>query len=188
MNSPIGKLYAPDMQDFFKQGFDELAPKQQKVLLSELKRIAKYYLRGERDDHTLQTTELVNEAYVNLAGKTVFVESKAHFMALAARQMRRILVDHARKKLSAKRHAEPIMCTVSGLADPESTFTVDLIHIDKLLKDLSEFDRRSSQTMELKLFSSLNNDEISQLIGVSLATTERDLKAAKAWLKTEMTA
>ncbi len=172
----------------FEHAFEQLNPEQQQTILSELKRLARHYLLKERANHTLQTTELVNEAYANLAGKAVLIENKHHFMVIAARQMRRILVDHARKKMATKRDFKPITMTLSALSENDSSLsdTVELIHIDKLLTELGEVDKRSSQVMELKLFSSLQNSEIAKLIGVSLATAERDLKAAKAWIRTEM--
>lgn len=174
------------MQILFDDGFEQLTPEQQSALLNELKRIARHYMMSERSGHTLQATELVNEAYVNLSGKLVYVENKAHFIAIAARQMRRVLVDHARKKLSVKREHQPIYLTLSNVPDDNSTNTIELIHIDKLLKELTEVDKRCSQVMELHLFSTLHNAEIAGVVGVSLATVERDLKLAKAWLKTEL--
>lgn len=172
----------------FDTEFESLTPQQQQAVLSELKRLASRYLSKEHRNHTLQTTELVNEAYANLAGREVFVEGRSHFMALAARQMRRILVDHARRKMAVKRDFIPVEITISAVAayDEAATHAVELLHIDKLLTDLGSIDERCSRVMELKLFSNLNNSEIASYIGVSLATAERDLKAARAWIKTEL--
>lgn len=174
----------------FDQAFENLDSEQQTLVVGELKRLAQYYLHKERADHTLQTTELVNEAYANLAGKSISVENKQHFMVITARQMRRVLVDHARKKMASKRDLRPVTITMSQLYEENDVVNsaVELIHIDKLLTELSHVDQRSSKIMELKLFSSLRNTEIAQVVGVSPATAERDLKAAKAWLRTELSA
>ena len=174
------------MKALFDDGFEKLSLEQQSALLHELKRIAKHYMMNERSGHTLQATELVNEAYVNLAGKLVQVENKAHFIAITARQMRRVLVDHARKKLTAKRDHQPIFMTLSNVPDDNSANTLELIHIDNLLSELAEVDSRCAQVMELKLFSALNTKEIASVVGVSVATAERDLKLSRAWLKTEL--
>lgn len=170
----------------FDDGFKKLSVEQQSALLDELKKVARRYMFKERIGHTLQATALVNEAYVNLAGKDIAIDNKAHFIAIAARQMRRILVDHARKKLTVKRSAQTVFMTVSDIADSTDTCTVELIYLDKLLTNLSEFDRRGAQAFELKLFSELSNSDIAAVMQVSLATLERDLKAARAWLRMEM--
>lgn len=174
----------------FDQGFEKLDSEQQKMVVDELKRLARFYLSKERADHTLQTTELVNEAYANLAGKSIYLQNKQHFVAITARQMRRVLVDHARKKMASKRDLIPVTITMSQLYEEDDTGknAIELIHIDKLLTDLGRVDPRSSKIMELKLFSSLRNNEIAEVIGVSAATAERDIKAAKAWLRTELSA
>lgn len=174
------------MEICFEDGFKELSEQQQSALLDELKKIARRYMFKERSGHTFQATALVNEAYVNLAGKEIEVDNKAHFIAIAARQMRRILVDHARKKLTSKRSGKSVMVTISEVADQSDINTVELIYLDKLLTELSAFDKRSAQAFELKFFSELSNSEVASVMKVSHATLERDLKAARAWLKVEM--
>ncbi|TRY34018.1 ECF-type sigma factor [Aliiglaciecola sp. M165] len=174
------------MEICFDDGFKELSEQQQSALLDELKKIARRYMFKERSGHTLQATALVNEAYVNLAGKEIDVDNKAHFIAIAARQMRRILVDHARKKLTNKRSGKSVLVTISEIADQSDINTVELIYLDKLLTELAAFDKRSAQAFELKLFSELSNNEVASVMNVSHATLERDLKAARAWLKVEM--
>lgn len=174
------------MEMCFDNEFNELSSEQQSVLLNELKMIAQRYMLKERSGHTLQATALVNEAYVNLAGKVIRVDNREHFIAIAARQMRRILVDHARKKLANKRNGQSVALTISDVPNETDINTIELIYLDKLLSELAQFDKRSAQAFELKLFSELNNIEIASLMKVSLATLERDLKAARAWLRVEM--
>ena len=133
----------------------------------------------------MQATALVNEAYVNLSGKTLELEDKQHFIAIAARQMRRILVDHARKKLSDKRRHQSSNLSFAELESNElSPFA--LIEIDRMLDSLSALDERAAKVYELRLFSGLVNAEIADLLDISLATVERDAKAAKAWIKSEL--
>lgn len=174
------------MEICFDDGFKELSDQQQSALMNELKKIAQRYMFKERSGHTLQATALVNEAYLNLAGKEIAVDNREHFIAIAARQMRRILVDHARKKLANKRSGNAVLLTISEVPDKSDNDTIELIYLDKLLNELAEFDKRSAQAFELKLFSELSNSEIGSVMKVSLATLERDLKAARAWLKVEM--
>lgn len=168
------------------QRFFRLSDDQQQLLLAELRRIARRYMCSERVNHTLQATALVNEAYLNLAGKAIEIEDEHHFIAILARQMRRILVDHARQKMAVKRSKEPLCITLADVADPEPEHALDLIYLDQLLTDFAELDQRSCQAFELKLFSALTNSEIAELLGTSVATTERDLQAARAWFKSEM--
>ncbi|WP_371192883.1 ECF-type sigma factor [Glaciecola sp. SC05] len=174
------------MQDPFTQAIQDLPAHMQSALLAELNQIAHRYMLAEHAGHTLQATALVNEVYVNMAGKNINVDSKSHFIALAAQNMRRILVDHARAKTSAKRGNRPIMVTLAEAINQADNHNIDLIYLDKLLIQLSNFDQRAAQIFELKLFSSLTNDEIAKVLALSNATVERDLKAAKAWLKHQM--
>ncbi len=169
-----------------QHSFEALPTEQQQALHDELRAIARRYMRRENAGHTLQTTALVNEAYANLAGKVISVENKHHFIAILAQQMRRTLVDHARKKMAAKRENKPITMTLEAVASDKETNAVELIFLDRLLTNFAQLDMRSCQAFELKLFSSLSNEEISIVLGTSIATTERDLRAARAWLKTEL--
>lgn len=173
------------MQESFDDIMLAVSPGDQVILMDELHRIAKRYMFKENAGHTLQATALVNEAYVKLAGKAIAVSSKHHFIALAARQMRRILVDHARKKLTDKRDSPAIQITLACVAGDDEEI-IELIHVDKLLKELSSIDARAAQVFELKMFSALTNSEIGLIMGLSLATVERDAKVAKAWLKAQL--
>jgi RNA polymerase sigma factor (TIGR02999 family) len=174
------------MSELFAQTIDNLPADMQTALLKELNRIARRYMQTEHAGHTLQATALVNEAYVNLAGKSIQVSDNSHFIALVAHKMRQILVDHARAKVSEKRGSRPIMVTLSGIASMDNNDNIDLIYLDELLTKLAEFDSRAAHIFELKMFSSITNDEVASLLEISLATVERDLKAAKAWLKIQM--
>lgn len=174
------------MSEQFAQTIENLPADMQATLLSELNRIARRYMQAEHAGHTLQATALVNEAYVNLAGKSIQVSDKSHFIGLVAQKMRRILVDHARAKISEKRGSRPVMVTLSEIASHSSQDNIDLIYLDELITQLSDFDSRGAHIFELKMFSSITNDEVASLLNLSVATVERDLKAAKAWLKNQM--
>jgi RNA polymerase sigma factor (TIGR02999 family) len=169
--------------------FDDLmlavSPNEQALLMDELHRVAKRYMYNEHAGHTLQATALVNEAYVKLAGKSVEITNNNHFIALAARQMRRILVDHARQKLTDKRETPALQITLAEVSGKDDEI-VELIHVDQLLKKLDSFDTRAAHVYELRLFSALTNDEIALVLNMSVATVERDAKIAKAWIKSEL--
>ena len=173
------------MQERFDDIMLSISPSEQVLLMDELHRVAKRYMFKENAGHTLQATALVNEAYVKLAGKAIDVSNKHHFIALAARQMRRVLVDHARQKLTDKRDSPALQITLANVAG-DNEQVIELIHVDKLLKELSYFDARASQVSELRIFSALTNAEIASIMKISLATVERDAKVAKAWLKAEL--
>ena len=173
------------MKDKIDSILANLPISEQGLLVEELHKIAQRYMHKESAHHTLQATALVNEAYVNLSGKTLELEDKQHFIAIAARQMRRILVDHARKKLSDKRRHQSSNLSFAELESNElSPFA--LIEIDRMLDSLSALDERAAKVYELRLFSGLVNAEIADLLDISLATVERDAKAAKAWIKSEL--
>lgn len=152
------------------------------VVYAELHRIAKRYMRREREGHTLQTTALVNEAYVRLIDwKNAKWENRAHFFGVSAQLMRRILVDFARKRPSKKNSP---MHQVSL----EEAFVVtderdaDLVALDEALTELAKFDERKARIVELKFFGGLNVEETAEVIGVSGVTVMREWQKAKAWL------
>jgi len=151
-------------------------------LHAELKRLAAYFMRQERAGHTLQSTALVNEAYLKLVDVDLALENRAHFLALAAKVMRRILVDHARGKQRKKRASgqrpltldESIVLTEEG--DPR------LIDLDEALNKLEAFDARLARTVELVYFGGLTTQEAADLLGISRVTLNKDMNLAKAWL------
>lgn len=159
----------------------EMTPK----ILSELHKLASVHMRAEQSGHTLQTTALVNEAYLKMVGSKVNLTNRAHFFALAAKQMRRILVDHARKKTAEKRGGKaPHIQLDEGLSFNQESLS-NVIFVDQLFCQLEQFDQRASRMLEMRLFSGLSNSELAEVEGVSLTTVERDIKAAKAWMQSK---
>jgi RNA polymerase sigma-70 factor, ECF subfamily len=158
---------------------DDLLP----TVYSELRRLAAGYLRHERPGHTLQPTALVHEAYVRLLDqRKVDWSNRAQFMALAAVMMRRILVNHARDRVAAKRGggAEHVPLTLAG--EGIGTAEVNLLDLHEALARLSEMDQRKARIVELKFFGGFTTEEIAETVGASAATVERDWKFARAWL------
>ena len=166
------------------QALDQLMP----LLYDELRHLAKRYMHSERPDHTLQTTALVHEAYFRLVRAEVPWQDRAHFLAVTARVMRRILVDHAKSRGRSKRgggqNRLPLEEPLLVAADPAS----DLIELDLALKRLAEFDARKSQIVECHYFGGLSYEETAVVVGVSPATIDRELRVAKAWLYQQLTA
>lgn len=160
---------------------DQLMP----IVYAELRAIAARYLRRERQDHTLQPTALVNEAYLRLVDqKQVEWQNRAHFVGVAAQMMRRILVDHAKSHNRAKRGGgaqrvtlDEAVALVEGRAD-------DLLELDAALTALEAFDQRKSRVVEMKYFGGLSVEETAEVLQVSVITVARDWKLAKAWLYT----
>jgi RNA polymerase sigma factor (TIGR02999 family) len=153
------------------------------LVYPELRRLAAHFLRRERPDHTLQPTALAHEAYLRICGgRTLDVESRAHFFGIVARQMRQILVDHARARAAQKRSAGPLTVTLGsgeGLGQPR---TEDLLAINEALDQLESVDARASRVVELRFFGGLKESEVATALQVSLATVKRDWSFAKAWL------
>jgi RNA polymerase sigma factor (TIGR02999 family) len=161
-----------------QQALQELVP----LVYNELHRLAHYYLRGERSDHTLQTTALIHEAYLRLAEQGPFqTQSRNHFVALAATLMRQILVDYARRHRAAKRGAD---CTVRLDVDlgPAKDLDFDVIALDDALNRLAERDPQQGRIVELRFFAGLTVEETAAILGISPATVKRDWSMARAWL------
>ncbi len=163
------------------EALDSLAP----LVYDDLKRIAGRYLRSERSGHTLQTTALVNEAFVKLVGSEVPFEDRVHFLAVAARIMRRILTDHARGRASLKRGGGLRIETLDEehVGGAASTSILDL---DEALSRLATVDERVSDTLVLHYFGGMTHAEVAAALGVSPATIDRDLRLGKAWLGNEL--
>ena len=162
---------------------DELVP----LIHEELRRLARHQMRGERDNHTLQTTALVNEAFLRLVDlRRIRWQDRAHFLALSARLMRRILVDHARSRSYQKRGAGVANVTLdeSLIASPERG--IDLVALDDALEDLARVDARKSQVVELRFFGGLSVEETAEALKVSPETVTRDWRLAKVWLLREI--
>jgi RNA polymerase sigma factor (TIGR02999 family) len=151
------------------------------VVFENLRRIAISQFRGERPDHTLQPTAVVNEAWLRLLGQRTDFKDRAHFFGLAAQAMRRILVDHARQKHAQKRiapelHEEPAIGGVD----------VDVLALDDALEKLARLDASQARVVELKYFAGLTNEEAAEVMGVSVATVKRGWQTARAFLFREL--
>lgn len=158
------------------------------LVYPELRRIAAHYMRQERTGHTLRTTGLVHEVYVRLFG-TAHVEwqSRAHFFAAVAREMRHILVDYARARNAKKRPDGNVMISLTDLdaADPHAAGyerEEDLVALDEALSRLERIDARASRVVELRFFTGLSERETAEALGISISTMKRDWNFAKAWL------
>jgi RNA polymerase sigma-70 factor (ECF subfamily) len=158
---------------------DRLLP----LVQSELRRLAGAYLRRERAGHTLQPTALVNEAYLRLVDQRVHWQSRSHFFGIAARLMRRVLVDHARERLAQKRgsgeRAEPIEVAE---AEGSGGRPLDVVALDDALEDLAKVGPRQCQVVELRFFGGLSIEEAADVLGVSPRTVKSDWTMARAWL------
>jgi RNA polymerase sigma factor (TIGR02999 family) len=156
------------------------------LVYDELRRQAKGMMKGERRDHTLQATALIHEAYARLAGSELSIKDRSHFLSLSARAMRRVLVDHARARGREKRGGDADRITlvetsafVPGSADK-------LVEIDDALERLKALDERKYRALEMAIFGGLQHTEIAEVLGVSVPTVERDLRTARAWLRSEL--
>ena len=158
------------------------------AVYKELHGIAERYMRGERDDHTLQTTALVNEAYLRLVDqKSKTWHNRAHFFAVAAQVMRRILVDYARKHRAQKRGGEQRKLELEGDVAITPERSGELLLLDEALERLKDWDARQSRIVELRFFGGLTNEETAEVLGVATRTVKRDWQVAKSWLYGEIT-
>lgn len=163
---------------------DELMP----LVYAELHRLAHRHIRKERPGHTLQTSALVNEAFVRLVDqKNVHWQSRAHFFAIAAQMMRRILVDYARNRRYAKRGGEAQQVTLDEDLIVSDQRSAEVVALDEALTDLALFDDRKSKIVELRFFGGLSIEETAEVLAVSPGTVMRDWTLAKAWLRKAMT-
>ena len=166
-----------------KAALDRLMP----LVHAELRRLAHRYMSRERPGHTLQTTALVNEAYVRLVNREdVHWQNRAHFFAIAAELMRTILVDHARSHAYAKRGggAQKIELDEAMIVSQERA--AEVVAIDDVLKELAKFDPQQSRIVELRFFGGLTIEETAEVLGLSPATIKREWSTAKAWLYHEL--
>lgn len=160
---------------------DQLMP----VVYDELHRIAQRHLRREGPGHTLQTSALVNEAYLRLIDQHAPWRNRAHFLGIAAQMMRRILVDHARSHLYAKRGGGIQQVSLAE-ADGLPARAADLVALDDVLQSLTEIDPQQGKIVELKFFAGMTIQEIAEVVGISTATVEREWRTARAWLSAEL--
>jgi len=170
----------------WRQGDGEALKKLTPIVYAELHRLARHYMRGERSGHSLQTTALVNEAYIRLTDyKRMRWENRAHFFAVSAQLMRRILVDHARRR-NLKRGGGVQHVLLEDTAVIGGERDEDLVALDDALHALARIDSRKAQVVELRFFGGLSVEEAAEVLRVSAVTVMRDWSTARAWLYREM--
>ena len=158
------------------------------VVHPQLRQLAVRLLQRERPDHTLEPNAIVNELYLRLVGsQPVSYQDRAHFFAIAAQTMRRILVDHARARVAAKRGGEQRRVPLSDVEGWDTaTSSEELIDLDVQLSALAAADPRAARVVELRFFGGLREEDVAEVLGVSAITVKRDWKAARAWLATRL--
>jgi RNA polymerase sigma factor (TIGR02999 family) len=166
-----------------RQAGDEVAG----LVYQELHRIASREMRHEREGHTLQTTALVHEAYLRLAGAELLeIQNRGHFFAVASQQMRRILVDHARSCRAQRRGGGALRVDLDKLQIGVAERSVDVLLLDEALGNLERLDPRAAKVVELRYFGGYTDKEVVEVLGVSLATVRRDWEFARTWLFDQM--
>ena len=166
-----------------KAALDILMP----LVYNELRRIANHYLRGERSEHTLQSTALVHEAYVRLTAQDLPQwQNRAHFFAVAAQIMRQILVDYARSHRSSKRGGQVFKLALDDAEEHAQVLDMDMVALDEALRSLAGMDAQQSRVVELKFFGGLSIEDTAEVLGVSVSTVKRDWITARAWLYREL--
>ena len=166
-----------------QHAFDALMPEVRK----ELHRLAAHYMAEEPPGHDLQPTALINEAYLRLVDwKNIQWADRAHFFAMAANMMRRVLVDYARSRDRLKRGGEAIQVSFTEAANVPIPQSADVLALDKALRELEKIDPRKSQIVEMRFFGGLSQEETSEALHVSVATVRRDWSLARAWLAREL--
>jgi RNA polymerase sigma factor (TIGR02999 family) len=162
---------------------DRLMP----VVYGELRRIAAHFMRGQKPGHTLQTSALVNEAFLRLVDSSrVNWQGRTHFFAISAQLMRRILVDAARRKNSQKRGGDRVRITLDEKVDAPATTEMDLVNLDEALLRLAELNPRHSRIVELRYFGGLTEEQVAETLNISTRTVRRDWSVARAWLYREL--
>ena len=163
---------------------DRLTP----LVYSELQQLARAQLRRERNNHTLDTSGLVHEAFLRLVDQNrVEWRERAQFFAVAARLMRRVLIDHARRRHAARRDAR-LRVTVTDVEAPQRPHNEDLLALDEALTRLAQLDPRQTQLVELRYFAGMTVSEAAEALGISPATVKREWTVARAWLRRELSA
>jgi RNA polymerase sigma factor (TIGR02999 family) len=156
------------------------------IIYDDLLRLARARLRREYGEHTLEPTALVHEAYLRLADQTeLHAENRAHFYAIAANTMRRVLIEHARKRMAQKRGGGVRVTLQTGMDIAEQR-APDVVVLDDALRRLAEIDERKSRAIELKFFGGMSTEEIGLVLGISVATVGRELRLGQAWMRREM--
>lgn len=183
---PAPKAEVTQLLASIREGDGNAVEKLTPLVYDELRRLAGRQMSGERSSHTLQATALVNEAYMRLVGADVPYQDRQHFFAVAARTMRRILVDHAKGKSRQKRGGDFAKVTLQeGLVSSPAPDS-DLARLDDALNELEKQDERKAKIIELHFFGGLTYDELAEALEISPATVHRELRMAKAWLHREL--
>ena len=170
-------------RDGDREALETLMP----LVYGELRRLAHHYLQRERSDHTLQSTALVHEAYIRLAGPNAPAwQSRAHFFGIAARVMRQVLVEYARAHGAAKRGSGAAKVTLEEALEVAPKADIDVIALDGALTRLTELDPQQGRIVELRFFAGLSIEDTSEVLGISPATVKRDWTSARAWLHREI--
>lgn len=184
-----GKGDFTQLLDQWRRGDASALERLTPLVYDELRRLAYGYLRHQGNDHTLQATALVHEAYLKLAGGKPELESRGHFLAVAAKAMRHILVDHARSHRRAKRGGDADEIPIEELPGGElaaSARSLDVLALDAALDALRARSPRAADIVEMRYFGGLTAEEIAAATGVSTATVSRDLRVGQAWLRNKM--
>ena len=185
--SPSGSHEFTALLAEYRSGDHEAGERLVSLVYGELRRLAQYYMQNERPDHTLQATALVHEAYVRLFGGEVCEwRNRAHFFAVAARQMRRLLVDHARAQRAEKRQGARIVIPLEEVTGRAPEPDEDMVAVDEALSRLERVAPRAGQVVELRFFGGLTEMEAAETLGISTATLKRDWDFARAWLYKEL--
>jgi RNA polymerase sigma factor (TIGR02999 family) len=182
-SSPVTELLVR-WREGDREALEALMP----LVYDELRRLAHYYLRQERSDHTLQSTALVHEAYLKLAGQNPPQwQNRAHFFGIAAHVMRQVLVEYARGRDAAKRGGGACRVTLDETIALPQQLDVDVVELDRALTGLAALDPQQSRIVELRFFAGLTIEDTSEVLGISPATVKRDWVTARAWLFRAMT-
>jgi RNA polymerase sigma-70 factor, ECF subfamily len=171
----------------WRAGEDDALQQLIPLVHDELRKLAHHYMAGERAGHPLQTTALINEAYLRLLGsRRVQWKSRTHFFAVSAQLMRRVLVDVARARAKLKRGGDVVLLALDAAGSVAAEPEVDLLALDLALEKLARLDERKSQVVELRFFGGLSVEETAEVLGVASITVLRDWDLAKAWLSREL--
>jgi RNA polymerase sigma-70 factor (ECF subfamily) len=174
----LATLGSPD-----QQGLNSLIP----LVYDELRRLAHFHLNRERPDHTLQSTALVNEAYLRLAAQDdLRIQNRAHFFAIASQLMRQILVDYARRHRASKRGSGMTLLSLDRPVALPQMRNVDVVALDDALNQLARLDPQQSRIVEMRFFGGLSIEETASVLGISPATVKRDWATARVWLHREL--
>jgi RNA polymerase sigma factor (TIGR02999 family) len=167
----------------WREGDDQALNQLMPLVHDNLRQLANKYMRSERAGHTLQATALVNEAFLKLCDSSISWQSRAHFIAIAARAMRQILVDHAKSKRRQKRGGNDIQVTLYEARIADDKVQPDVLDIEEALNNLAKVDERKAQIIEMNIYGGMTYDEIAEVLNISAATVDRELRFSRAWLQ-----